>query len=49
MHKSKEYLRQAKVAGVEGYLLKEDADTALSTAIQEIRSGKTYFSPLLSE
>jgi DNA-binding NarL/FixJ family response regulator len=49
MHKSKEYLRQATVAGVEGYLLKEDADTVLSTAIQAIRAGKTYFSPLLSE
>lgn len=49
MHKSKEYLHQARAAGVEGYLLKEDADSALSTAIQEIRSGKTYFSPLLSE
>ena len=49
MHKSKQYLRQAMAAGVEGYLLKEDADTALSTAIQAIRSGKTYFSPLLLE
>ena len=49
MHKSKEYLSQAKALGVEGYVLKEDADTALYTAIQEIRRGKTFFSPLLSE
>jgi DNA-binding NarL/FixJ family response regulator len=49
MHRSKEYLRQALVAGVDGYVLKEDADTALQTAIQEIKAGKTYFSPLISE
>jgi DNA-binding NarL/FixJ family response regulator len=49
MHKSKGYLQQAKSTGVEGYVLKEDADTALSTAIREIRHGKTYFSPLLLE
>ena len=47
MHKSKEYLNQAKALGVEGYVLKEDADTAFHTAIQEIRRGKTYFSRLL--
>ncbi len=49
MHKSKEYLTQAKAVGVDGYVFKDDADTALYTAIQEIRGGKTYFSPLLSE
>lgn len=49
MHKSKEYLRQAKAAGVDGYVLKEDADTALHTAIQAIRADKTYYSPLLTE
>lgn len=48
MHRSREYLRQAVSAGVDGYVLKEDADTALSTAIQAIRHGKTFFSPLLS-
>ena len=41
MHRSKEYLLQAIAAGVDGYVLKEDADTALHTAIQEIRRGKT--------
>jgi DNA-binding NarL/FixJ family response regulator len=49
MHKSREYLRQAQAVGVEGYVLKEDADTALQTAILEIRQGKTYFSPLIGE
>ncbi len=47
MHRSKEYLLQAMGAGVDGYVLKEDADTALHTAIQEIRRGKNYYSPLL--
>ena len=49
MHKSKEYLAQAKSAGVDGYVLKEDADTALHTAIHEIRRGKTFFSALISD
>jgi len=48
MHKDKEYLYQAISAGANGYLLKEDADTELSTAIDTIRRGKIYISPLLS-
>jgi DNA-binding NarL/FixJ family response regulator len=49
MHKSKEYLAQAKAAGVDGYVLKEDADTALYKAIQEIRRGNSFFSKLISD
>ena len=49
MHKSKEYLKQAMASGVEGYVLKDDADTALYAAIQLIRRGQTCFSPLLAE
>jgi len=49
MHKDKEYLYQAISAGANGYLLKEDADTELSTAIETVRRGKIYISPLLSE
>ena len=37
MHKEKEYLYQAISAGANGYFLKEDADTELSTAIETIR------------
>ena len=48
MHRNKEYLRQAVAAGVSGYLVKEDADSALHTAIKAIRSGKEFFSPLLA-
>jgi DNA-binding NarL/FixJ family response regulator len=49
MHKDKEYLHQAISAGADGYLLKEDADTELSSAIKTIRHGRFYISPLLSE
>jgi DNA-binding NarL/FixJ family response regulator len=48
MHKDKEYLYHAFSAGAEGYLLKEDADTELFNAIEAIKKGGTYVSPLLS-
>ena len=48
MHKDKEYLYHAFSAGAEGYLLKEDADTELISAIDTLRRGGTYISPLLS-
>lgn len=49
MHKDKEYLHQAISAGADGYLLKEDANTELFSAIDRIRRGETYISPLLSK
>jgi DNA-binding NarL/FixJ family response regulator len=49
MHRNKEYLRQAQAVGVAGYLLKEDADLALFAAIETVRQGKTFVSPLLEE
>ena len=49
VHKNKEYLHQAISAGADGYLLKEDADTELSVAIEKIRQGRIYVSPSLSE
>jgi len=49
MHKEKEYLYQAISAGAEGYLLKEDADTELFSAIDTIRQGRVYISPTLAE
>jgi len=48
MHKNREYLYHALNVGVEGYILKEDADTELLSAIETIRQGATYISPLLS-
>ena len=47
MHRSKEYLHQALAVGVHGYLLKEDADMALFAAIDMVRRGQTFISPLL--
>jgi len=48
MHKKKEYLNNAISAGVDGYLLKEDAPKELLNAIDKIRQGMIYVSPLLS-
>ena len=49
MHKSKEYLYHSISAGAEGYLLKEDADTELFSAIEKVQEGGVYISPILSE
>jgi DNA-binding NarL/FixJ family response regulator len=48
MHKKKEYLTDALAAGADGYLLKEDAAKELLSAVQKIRRGEIYVSPLLS-
>jgi len=48
IHKDQEYLDQAFSAGAEGYLLKEEANTELFSAIETIRHGGIYVSPLLS-
>jgi len=47
MHKSKDYLYKAMNNKADGYLLKEDANDALYAAIEAIRGGKTFISPLL--
>lgn len=49
MHKDNEYLYQALAAGADGYFLKKDTDTELFVAIENIRQGKIYISPYLSE
>ena len=46
MHK--EYVHRALEAGVNGYLLKEDADRELFSAIGAIRQGDTFLSPRLA-
>ena len=48
MHKKTEYLNNAVAAGVDGYLLKEDAPKELLNAIEQIRQGMIYVSPLLA-
>ncbi len=48
MHKKKEFLRQALRDGADGFLLKEDAGSELIRAVQTVRTGGKYLSPLLS-
>ena len=47
-HKSKAYLDQAMALGAEGYLLKEEMDEQLLSAINSLRRGQTFISPRLS-
>lgn len=49
MHRDVEYLHQAISSGAHGYLLKEDADRELFSAINKVKQGKIYISPKLSE
>ena len=48
MHKNKEYLYHAISAGAQGYLLKEDSDIELFSAIETIKKGGVYVTRLLS-
>lgn len=45
----REYLHQALSAGAEGYLVKEDADRELFSAIESIRQRKIFISPRLRD
>ncbi len=49
MHKDRAYVLKAIAAGSHGYLLKEDAEDELFTAIDKVRQGKVYLSPKLSD
>jgi DNA-binding NarL/FixJ family response regulator len=49
MHKSEQYFLCAMSAGADGYLLKEDSDSELLIAIDEVMHGKMYISPHLAE
>ncbi len=49
MHKSSEHIYRAISAGVDAYLLKENAYADLISAIKTIREGKKYFSSLISD
>lgn len=48
MHKSKQYLCHALSAGCDGYVLKEDSDTELLTAIDKANKGELFISPGLA-
>ena len=47
MHKSREYLQKAMASGAQGYIVKEDSGNELVQAINTIRSGGSYLSPLM--
>jgi DNA-binding NarL/FixJ family response regulator len=49
MHRDRAYFFAAKTAGANGYLLKEDVDKQLFSAIAKIRQGGIYISPKLAE
>ncbi len=44
VHKEKDYLDQAMMNGVDGYILKQDMDQELSSGIQAVRRGEVYIS-----
>ncbi|HWR88808.1 MAG TPA: response regulator transcription factor [Dissulfurispiraceae bacterium] len=45
MHNERRYLTDAMAAGADGYLLKDDADSELFSAIERVRDGRVYVSP----
>jgi DNA-binding NarL/FixJ family response regulator len=49
MHKDEEFLCQAFIAGVDGYLLKEDVAKELFSALDAILRGEVYISSLLGK
>lgn len=48
MHKNQDHFYHSISAGADGYLLKDDSDTELFSAIGRIRKNEFYLSPLLS-
>jgi len=49
MYRSRDHLVRALEAGVDGYLLKENAFNDLTAAIEAIRNGKRYISTLITQ
>jgi DNA-binding NarL/FixJ family response regulator len=49
MHSNPEYVRQALLAGVLGYVAKESAGEVLVEAVRRVQSGERYFSEALGE
>ncbi len=48
MHKKQAYVQQARSLGAAGYMLKEEMDQSLLSAIGQIRAGNTFISPILA-
>ena len=49
MHKHEAYLRQAREIGVDGFVVKDEVDQVLLAAIEAIRAGQNFTSPLLED
>jgi DNA-binding NarL/FixJ family response regulator len=49
MHESDVLLQESLNAGAKGYLLKEDADDYLASAVEALRQHRTYFSPKITK
>ena len=49
MHRRKDYLDHALSVGIDGYLVKEDRGSEIFSAIEKIRLGEVYISPILSK
>jgi len=47
MHKSTDYVYKAMDKGADGYMIKEDANEVLRSAIETLRRGETFISPLI--
>jgi DNA-binding NarL/FixJ family response regulator len=47
MHKDKDYLYRAMDSGADGYIVKEEEPGSFRFAIETVRNGKNYISPLL--
>lgn len=47
LHNRLEYVNRARLAGAEGYLLKDEVDKELLPAIETLRQGNTYLSVLI--
>lgn len=48
MHKKKSFVQLGLKAGADGFLLKEDAGSELIRAVEALKRGEKYLSPLLS-
>ena len=47
MHRERNFFQKALGIGVDGYILKDEADTTLNSAIKAVLKDNAYFSPLL--
>jgi DNA-binding NarL/FixJ family response regulator len=48
IHREKTYVHESLSTGADGYVMKQDADTDLFSAIDKIRRGEVYVSPRLA-